>query len=404
MKFKNVICSYILILFLYFSSFTFAQTVTIKSDSSANQKMIKKEKGLLNFNLGEAKLSINAYADFGYVVGPQSTRKFYDYISGDTLTQFGRRDYTSFPLYANQFSLAYTYLQAQYELTNKFRFRVALHAGHIVDALYYGENPSLRNVREIAAYYYFNDKWALEAGIFPSYFGFEIVLNKENLHATRAYIADYTPDYEAGARLHYFVNKYNTLRFMLLNGWQEIKEENGRKALAFVWSVNKPNKIVGDWNVYLGNEFDPLTQKGKIRHYHNAYYKIWVGKKWIVAPVIDYIMEQKPINGAGSGRSWNFVVAPAFSLRYAVTPKHGVAARWDYVYNPMDIIPELRTNTPNGWQSNAFTLTLEYLPIPQLTFRVESKYGINKDAVFRGRLNEPVREDWYGIASFSFHF
>lgn len=402
MKHLFIIC----VVFIYFySPKIYAQLMQKnEADSLAKVQAKTNNSSLLNFNLGEAKLSLNAYADFGYVVGPQRTHTFYDYITGDTVTQFGRRDFTSYPLYANQFSLSYAYIQAQYELTNKFRFRVAFHAGHIVDALYYGENPSLRNVREIAAYYYINEKWALEAGIFPSYFGFEIVLNKENLHATRAYIADYTPDYEAGARLHYFINKYNTLRLMVLNGWQEIKEENGKKALAFVWSINKPNKIVGDWNVYLGNEYDYLTNKSKIRHYHNAYYKIWVGRKWIVAPVIDYVMEQRPLNGVGSERGWNFVVAPAFSLRYAVTPKHGIAARWDYVYNPMDIIPELRTNTANGWQSNAFTLTLEYLPLPQLTFRVESKYGINKDAVFRGRYNEPTREDWYGLASFSFHF
>ncbi|TAH22712.1 MAG: hypothetical protein EAZ08_00310 [Cytophagales bacterium] len=402
MKHLFIIC---VVSIFFYSPNTYAQLMQKnEADSLAKMQAKPKNSNLLNFNLGEAKLSFNAYADFGYVVGPQRTHTFYDYITRDTVTQFGRRDFTSYPLYANQFSLSYAYIQAQYEIENKLRFRIAFHTGHIVDALYIEETPSTRIIRELALYYHLNKKWAIEVGIFPSYFGFEIVLNKENLHATRAYIADYTPDYEAGARLHYFINKYNTLRFMVLNGWQEIKEENGKKALAFVWSINKPNKIVGDWNVYLGNEYDNLKNQSKIRHYHNAYYKIWVGRKWIVAPVIDYVMEQKPINGTGSERGWNFVVAPAFSLRYAVTPKHGIAARWDYVYNPMDIIPELKTNTANGWQSNAFTLTLEYLPLPQLTFRVESKYGINKDAVFRGRYNEPTREDWYGLASFSFHF
>lgn len=101
---------------------------------------------------------------------------------------------------------------------------------------------------------------------------------------------------------------------------------------------------------------------------------------------------------------YNFVVSPALSLRFAITQRVGVAARYDYLYNKADIVPELKTGTPNGWQSHSFTGTLEYLPLPQLTFRVEGRYGTNKDAVFRDGNNARVREDFYGIVSASFHF
>ncbi|MFL0685897.1 MAG: outer membrane beta-barrel protein [Algoriphagus aquaeductus] len=97
---------------------------------------------------------------------------------GDTVTAFGRRDFTSYPLYANQFSLSYAFVQAQYEIENKLRFRLALHTGHIVDALYVEETPSTKIIRELALYYHLNPKWAMEIGIFPSYSGAEIVLNR----------------------------------------------------------------------------------------------------------------------------------------------------------------------------------------------------------------------------------
>jgi len=351
----------------------------------------------LRKTVGRGVLSLNLYADVGYAFGPQRKHRYLDYISGQEIEDFGRRDFTSYPLYVNQFSLAYGYVQGQYELPERLRVRLALHTGHIVESLYYEERPSLRLIREAAVYFYIIPQLALEAGIFPSYYGAEIVLNKENLHATRAYIADFTPDYEAGARLNIHFRKDMALRFMVLNGWQEIRDQNGRKAYGFVWSVNRPGKIVGDWNMYWGNEA-PEGQRPIFRHYQNLYYRIWLGKRWLVFPMMDLVLQKNNV-----AERYNIVVSPALSLRYGITDRVGLAVRYDYLYNKADIVPELRTGTPNGWQTHSGTATLEYLPLPQLTLRLEGRYGTNKDAVFRNGANELVRQDWYGILSAAFH-
>ncbi|MDC0721319.1 porin [Nannocystis bainbridge] len=352
----------------------------------------------ISTKIGRGILSLNLYGDFGYAIGPQGRHQYYDYITKQEVEDYGRRDYTSYPLYANQFALAYGFVQGQYEVPNKVRFRFAVHAGHIVESLYNEEPKSLQLIREAAIYYFFHPKLAVEAGIFPSYYGAEIVLNKENLHATRAYIADFTPDYEAGARLHYHFRKDMTLRFMVLNGWQEVRDANGRKGYGFVWSVFRPFKIVGDWTMYWGNE----ARQGEppiFRHYQNLYYRIWLGRRWLIFPMFDLVMQKN-----NEKERYEFVVSPAFSARLAITEKVGIAARYEYLYNKADIVPELRTNTPNGWQSHSGALTLEYLPLPQLTFRAEGRYGANKDAVFRNRTNVLVKDDWYVYFGGAFHF
>jgi hypothetical protein len=241
----------------------------------------------------------------------------------------------------------------------------------------------------------------MEIGIFPSYFGAEIVLNKENLHATRAYIADFTPDYEAGIRLHYKLNEFNTFSAMVLNGWQVIKETNTTKAFALSWSLNKPGKITGNWNLMFADEQPLSAAKPLFRHYQNIYFRIWLSERLMILPVLDAMVERKdPSDVSG----WNKLIAPAFSARYGINDHFGVAARYEYIYDPKSLIPELRTGTPNGWQSNAVTLTWEYLPSSLVTFRLEGKYGANKDAVFRNGSNQFVKEDWYGIISTSFYF
>jgi hypothetical protein len=377
----------------------YAYTLNSKDSTKNNPKSLE---NILDFQAGKGVLSFDLYGDFGYVVGPQRTHTYFDPIFGDTVTTFGRRDFTSFPLYANQFSVSYAFVQAQYEIENKLRFRLAFHTGHIVDALYLEETPSTRIIRELALYYHLNPKWALEIGVFPSYFGAEIVLNKENLHATRAYIADFTPDYEAGVRLHYKPNQSNTFTAMVLNGWQVIRETNTTKAFALSWSLNKPGKIVGNWNMYFGDEQPLSAPKPLFRHYQNIYYRVWLSERWLILPVLDVMVERRPDADMKGG--WNKIVAPAFSLRYGINDHFGVAGRYEYIYDPKSLIPELRTGTPNGWQSNAVTLTWEFLPSELVTFRLEGKYGVNKDAVFRNGSNELVREDWYGIVSTSFYF
>ena len=275
---------YILTTFFLFSIVTFAQIDTTKNNNKSffESKFYKEHFTFGNQDTSKPKLTFKAYADFGYVVGPQKTNTAYDPISRDTVTQFGRRDYTSYPLYANQFSLAYAYVQAQYEVDNKYRLRMAYHTGHTVDALYAEETPSTKFIRELSIYYHFNKKWAIEAGIFPSYFGAELVLSKENLHATRAYIADFSPDYEAGVRLYYKHNKYNNFSAMVLNGWQVMRESNGTKPLALGWHINNPGKIVGDWLMFFGNEQTYNVDYRLFRHYQNIYYRIWLNKKIII--------------------------------------------------------------------------------------------------------------------------
>ena len=372
----------------------------LSSSDSLNQKSTE-QSSFLKVPVGNGNLSFNLYGDFGYVFGPQKTHTYFDPIEGETVTTYGRRDFTSYPLYANQFSLSYGFIQGQYELKDKLKFKFAFHTGHIVDALYLEESPSTRIIRELSLYYHLNPKWALEIGIFPSYFGAEIVLNKENLHATRAYIADFTPDYEAGVRLHYKADEYNTFSAMVLNGWQVIKETNTTKAFALAWSLNKPGKIIGNWNLMFADEQPLSAAQPLLRHYQNIYFRIWMSKRLLVLPVLDVMIEQKPGDEA---KGWNKMIAPAFSARYGLSEKFGVAGRYEHIYDPKSLIPELRTDAPSGWQNQAVTLTFEYLPINLVTFRIEGKYGTHKDAVFRNSTNQLVREDWYGIVSSSFYF
>jgi hypothetical protein len=312
-------------------------------------------------------------------------------------------------LYSDKFTLPYAYVGSTYEI-NKLTLRLALHMGDIVESLYAQELESMRMVREASLNYQFTKKFSVEAGIFPSLYGFEIFLSKENLHATRGYIADFAPDYEAGVRFKYQINKFWSGRIMVLNGWQEIKDSNGKKALGFVAQYDNRKNTFFNWGIYLGDVREIGESFSRNRVYHNIFWKRTVNR-WTFVPMLDFAHQQQSENN----NEVLFMIAPALSVRYSFNSNWAVASRWDMVNDPKNMIPELNgklvtpslinaANNPNGWQSNSVTLTLERLLSENFTVRMEGRYALNKDKLFLDGPNRLVDYDGYVLISMAANF
>jgi len=348
------------------------------------------------------KLVINGYFDFIYAAG------FHD-PNRPAGVDFGRRQYTSSPLFSDKFTLPYAYLGATYEV-NKLTFRLAFHTGDIVESLYAQEIESMRLVREASLNYQFSDRFSVEAGIFPSLYGFEIFLSKENLHATRAYIADFAPDYETGIRFKYQISKSWSARLMVLNGWQEIKDSNGKKALGIVVQKDNQRNSFFNWGVYFGDVREIGESFYRNRMYHNIFWKYSI-KKWTFVPMLDAAYQRQ----LETTDREIYMIAPAFSIRYRFDSSWSLASRWDMVNDPKNMIPELNgklvtpslitaSNNPNGWQSNSVTLTLERALNENFVVRVESRYALNKDKLFLDGPSNLVDYDGYVLLSMAANF
>lgn len=350
----------------------------------------------------KGKLTFNGYFDFIYAAGVHDPNRALG-------TDFGRRQYTSSPLFSDKFTMPYAYLGMTYQV-DKLTLRLALHEGDIVESLYVEELQSMRIVREASVNYQFTKKFSVEAGVFPSLYGFEIFLSKENLHATRAYIADFAPDYEAGVRLKYQLNDKWSVRLMLLNGWQEIKDANGKKALGFVGQYDNKKNSFFNLGIYLGDVRQVAEPFSRHRVYHNIFWRYKMNR-WTFVPMLDFAVQlqeeqsNEPIA----------MTAPAMSIRYAIDKDWAIASRWDMVMDPNNMIPELNgklitpslintINNPNGWQSNSVTLTLERILNNNLTVRMEGRYALNKDKLFLDGPSRLVNYDGYVLVSMAANF
>ena len=309
------------------------------------------------------KIGYEAYIDFHYA---------YDFNR-----PYNRvRKFDSNPEYVNQFGLAYTYGQVYVDY-GKFRAKVGVHAGDIVDIMYIDEESAFKLIRELSFTYRKNEKLEFEMGIFPAVFGAETFINKDNLHATRAVMTDFAPDFETGFRMKYRLGNYWSGVAQITNGWQVIRDNNNSPGFGLVHVYDRPRKFLFNYGIFAGNEiYKSKSAFEQFKMYHNVFGRVYLGK-WIVAPMVDIGMIKDPITD-----NMNYWQSYGASVRYAISPKVGVAGRYEHINDPDQIINDIITTTPNGFQMHGSTLTLEYLLNEEATFRLEGRHSLSKDAIF----------------------
>ena len=326
---------------------------------------------------GGLEIGYEAYVDFHYVYDFNNAKDNY-------------RPFNSNPVNVNQFGLAYSYVQAAFEY-RRMTAKAAFHTGEIVSLMYSGEDYLYKFIRELSFTYRLTYKMEIEAGIFPAIYGAETFINKDNFHATRAVMTDFAPDFETGFRLKYKYSRYWRTTLQITNGWQVIKENNNYPGFGMVTIYDKPNKILLNYGVFVGKEvYLSKSAINQPKFYNNFFACFYLGKRWIIAPMADFGMIVNPTT-----EQYDQWYAVGGSLRFAPAPAWGIAARYEYVHDPNQIINEVVTNTPNGFQMKGSTLTLEYLPAPQVTLRLEGRYSNAIDQIFNYEDNLKSKQDFF---------
>lgn len=363
----------------------------VKQDKKTYQKQTVNK-----FIFSDQHLGISGYMD---------THAVYSFNDLGTNKQ---RPYSSNPEYMDSFGVSYGYIGFEY-LNENVRARISLQGGEIVERMYIGERPIYKIFRDANAGYIFNKEWSLEMGIFPSFYGSEGFVNKDNQHATRAIMTDFSADYVSGMRLNYDLGDHWDFKIEVTNGWQNIGNDH-QKALGTLISYEEHGKFLLNWGSYLGNEALP-GQSAVIRNYHNFFAKFFWGD-FTLLPMVDFFFEKRNAEGKTV-----YGLNTGLSVRYAINPKLGVAARYERIYDPHEILPDLKANVPNGvvdatlpehndggFQANGYTLTFEYLPSKHMTIRLEGRYTQANNPVYVRGDNQPTRHDSFVFLSFAVGF
>jgi hypothetical protein len=273
----------------------------------------------------------------------------------------------------NEFNVNLGLLKLTYA-SEKVRGNLGLMAGTYPQYNLAAEQNMLKNIYEAKAGFKFSKKLWLDAGIFPSHIGAETAISRENLNLTRSLGADNTPYYEAGVKLTLEATEKLTVTGLVLNGWQNIRENNNNKAIGTQIQYKLKDKILLNYSNFFGNE--KPDSAAQIRFFHNVYASANLSNKWSLIAGFDLGTEERPNGESGSNKWWN----PTLSLKYQLTDKVGIAVRTEYYHDKNGVI--IATETKHGFQTAGYSLNLDYAPAEQVLWRVEGRMFNSKDEIF----------------------
>ncbi|MEP6833976.1 MAG: outer membrane beta-barrel protein [Gemmatimonas sp.] len=144
--------------------------------------------------------------------------------------------FTTQPARHNEFNVNLAFVEAKLD-GQRVRGRIALQAGTSVQSNYSGEpangqvsGPSLaRYIQEAVVGAKLADNVWIDGGIFFSHMGMESWASRDNPTYTRSLVAEYSPYYQSGARITWTASPKLTAQVDVVNGWQNISENNRGK-------------------------------------------------------------------------------------------------------------------------------------------------------------------------------
>jgi hypothetical protein len=250
----------------------------------------------------------------------------------------------------------------------KWKGNLALMAGDYAQYNLAAEPHWLQYLYEANAGYRFTDKFSAEAGILPSHIGIESAISKDCWNLSRSLLAENSPYFETGLKLNYTFNPRWSASVLLLNGWQNIKENNKSKAMG-TQLVFKPNeKWLFNSSSFIGNE-QPDSVAALVRVFHNLYIIYELNKKMNMALLLDAGVE-------GRQTWWG----SAALLQYKITRQLQTAFRAEYYNDKKGVI--VSAYKPLPFAVSGFAVNIDFLPFKFISIRSEMKYLLTAQPLF----------------------
>jgi hypothetical protein len=278
----------------------------------------------------------------------------------------------------NEFTVNNALIGARYD-DGKVRGALGLHAGSYVSANYANEDQVFKHIYEAyAGFRPFKKAW-LDLGIFGSHIGFESAISKDNWTLTRSLMAENSPYYESGARFTYEVDPKLTLTALVLNGWQNIRENNQAKSLGTQIQWKPSDKLLINSSTFYGNE-QPTDSLVRRRYFHNFYVTYAATERLSLAGVFDVGKQQSA--GRHGYDTWH---AGSAFVKYKLADQFSTTLRGEYYYADRGVIinSSIPTLTDADFRASGGSLNLDYLPTSNVAFRVEGRYLRSKDPIFQ---------------------
>ncbi|HEX3071978.1 MAG TPA: outer membrane beta-barrel protein [Ignavibacteriales bacterium] len=279
--------------------------------------------------------------------------------------------YYSFPKY-NQFSLNTALLGAKTS-ADDYRAALGFIAGDFAETNWSAEPEIFRNLYEGYIGFKVTKNIWIDTGVFGSHIGNESVTSAYNMSPTQSMIAENSPYYETGIKVSYEGEVF-LISALLLNGWQNIRENNSNKAFGWQTQYRLSGQLTLNSSSYYGEGYNAPDSLKKLRFFHNFYALYSPASKFQTALAFDIGLQE-------SGKDNKYLSWKGFSLafKYLLSSKINIGCRAEVYYDKSGLI------IPDGLKTSGFSAGFDYYANPHVLFRAEGKYlNADKEIFFSG--------------------
>lgn len=306
------------------------------------------------------------------------------------------RSFTTQPARHNEFNANLAFIEAKLA-GPRIRGRFALQAGTSVQSNYSGEpqtgsvsGPSLgQHIQEAVAGFQLAPGLWVDGGIFFSHIGMESFISRDNLTYTRSLSADYTPYYETGVKLTWTPAPRLTALVAVLNGWQNISENNKYKAGGARIDYAANARTTLSYYNFLGKE----NSSGNLRFFNGVGVKATVGRAVTLQANGDYGTQD---NDAGGNSTW---YSAGLTMKVQPNPRFGVSGRVETYHDPDQVI--IVTGTTKGFVGMTSSIGLDVSPLGsnRMLWRTEGRGTWLGNAVFPRRSGDTLTDSDFLLVS-----
>ena len=324
-------------------------------------------------------VALAAQRDSTSTVTPSDTlpkRSFGGFVDTYYAWDFNRphnfdRPYTTQPARHAEFNVNLAYIETKWS-GPRYRGRLALQWGTSVQANYAGE-PKLGSVsgpnvsqflqEATVGYQVARNVW-LDGGIFFSHLGYEGWVSRDNISYTRSLVADFSPYYEAGAKITWAATPALTATFVLINGWQDISVYNTPPAVGVRFDYVLTPKVTLTYDNFVGNAAAD-SEPARIRAYHDVVAQYNPTDRWQLATAYAFGSQSRSTPSGGTATWWgitNFA-------KYRASSALSIVARAEAYSDPSQII--VITGNPACFQAWGASVGTDMNIIGPLLWRSE---------------------------------
>lgn len=313
------------------------------------------------------------------------------------------REFTTQPVRHNEFNINMAYFEAVLK-KEKTRGRLALQYGQSVTKNTTGEprqgatsGPDDAKVfQEAYVGTKVGEKTWIDAGIFLGNIGAESWISKDNWTYTRSMNLDYVPYYSSGIRIEHLLDEKQTFQLQLLNGWQNMSENNHGKAIGMQYRNLLTDSITFTYNNFFGDE-EVVGTNPRFRSYHNFIFQWLASEKWQYLYAFDLGEQSQQINDGVD--PW---YATTLTARRILNSEQSLSFRAEY-YNDRHQT-NVATGTNNGFQVTSASVNFDQKLDENALWRTELRGFYSKDEIYPAAVAEKNHLDGFLVTSLSMWF